>query len=252
MAADWKVVWITGASTGIGRAVAVKLARSGCTVAVSARSADQLQSLADEHETIHAYPLDVTNAEEAAGLIDRIEADLGPIDLGLFCAGTWDIVDIEDLAVAPIEKGIRVNYVGTVNCFVPLAQKMMSRKRGHLAPVASVAGYRGLPRASAYGPTKAARNSFCQSIKPALDRFNVVTSIVNPGFVDTPMTAKNDFPMPFLMQADEAADRIIAGLKKEKYEVAFPWQLVTILKTISILPNWLFFWIMRAVVMRGG
>ncbi|MEO1206059.1 MAG: SDR family NAD(P)-dependent oxidoreductase [Pseudomonadota bacterium] len=251
MADDWKVAWVTGASSGIGEALARKLANAGVKVAVSARSAESLKSLEDSVGSITAFPLDVTDAEGCTRTISDIEAKLGPIDLAVFCAGTWDIIDIDDLAVGPIEKGMRVNYVGTVNCMVPLARLMMERRSGHLAPVASVAGYRGLPRASAYGPTKAALNSLCQSLKPALDGFNVTTTIINPGFVDTPMTAKNDFPMPYLMQPDEAADKIFEGLKSKRYEVAFPWQLVTQLKFLSILPSSLYFYLMKKFVSKG-
>lgn len=251
MAADWKVAWITGASSGIGEALAIKLARSGVKVAVSARSADSLKALEDGYETIFAFPLDVTDAEACATTITAIESKLGPIDLGVFCAGTWDVIDTEDLAVAPIEKGMRVNYIGTVNCMIPLARVMMERRQGHLAAVASVAGYRGLPRASAYGPTKAALNSLCQSLKPALDKYGLTTTIINPGFVATPMTAKNDFPMPYIMQPDEAADRIFDGLKSKSYEIAFPWQLVTQLKFLSILPSSLYFYLIKTFVSKG-
>lgn len=251
MAKRWNVVWITGASSGIGAAVAQQLAKEGITVAVSARSRDDLEALAGAHETISAYPLDVTDAAACEDTLSRIEEDLGPIDLALFCAGTWDIVDIEDLAVAPLAKGMTVNYIGTVNCLVPAVRRMMERRSGQIAPVASVAGYRGLPRASAYGPTKAALNSLCQSLKPALDRHGITTTVVNPGFVDTPMTAKNDFPMPYLMQPEEAARRIVEGLKSGQFEVAFPWQLVWTLKFLSILPSSLYFWMIKRFVSSG-
>lgn len=251
MAAHWNVVWVTGASSGIGRSVALAIAKSGAQVAVSARSADDLAALEAESDQISAFSLDVTDTTACEAVISAIEAKLGPIDLGVFCAGTWDIIDAKDLAVPPLVKGMTVNYFGTVNCMIPLAQRMMARRSGHLAPVASVAGYRGLPRASAYGPTKAALNSLCESLKPALDSYGVTTTIINPGFVATPMTAKNDFPMPYIMQPDEAADAIVAGLKTKSFEIAFPWQLVRQLKFMSILPASIYFWMIKTFVAKG-
>lgn len=251
MAGHWRTAWVTGASSGIGEALARRLAQEGVTVAISARSGEALARIAAESDRIHAFPLDVTDAEAAARVVGDIEDRLGPIDLAVFCAGTWDIIDTKDLAVAPLAKGMTVNYLGTVNCLVPLAQRMMKRGAGQLAPVSSVAGYRGLPRAAAYGPTKAALNSLCESLRPALERYGVTVNVVNPGFVDTPMTSKNDFPMPYLMQPDEAAERIAKGLKSGRFEVAFPWQLVTQLKFMSILPASLYFYLIKTFVTRG-
>lgn len=248
MADRWRTAWVTGASSGIGEAVARLLAQQGVTVAISARSGEALARIAAESDNIHAFPLDVTDEDAAAQVIEEIEARLGPVDLGLFCAGTWDIIDTKDLATAPLARGMAVNYLGTVNCLVPLAQRMMKRGSGQLAPVASVAGYRGLPRAAAYGPTKAALISLCESLKPALARYGVTVNVVNPGFVDTPMTAKNDFPMPYLMQPEEAAGKIVAGLKRDGFEVAFPWPLVWQLKALSILPAPVYFYLIRTFV----
>ncbi|MEO1795245.1 MAG: SDR family NAD(P)-dependent oxidoreductase, partial [Pseudomonadota bacterium] len=182
--------------------------------------------------------------------IARIEAQLGPIDLGLFCAATWSVQDVETLDVEAVQRGMTVNFNGTAATLVPLAHRMMKRRSGRLAIVASVAGYRGLPRSAAYAPTKAALISLAECLQPDLARHDVAVSIVNPGFVKTPMTENNDFPMPFLMEVDEAADAIVRGLERGKYEIAFPWQMVGILKTMRALPNRLFLWLMRRNVAK--
>lgn len=246
-----RVVWITGASSGIGKAVAEKLAARGLKVAVSARSEAPLNALAATYPTITAYPLDVTDADGVKGVIDTIERDIGPIDLAIFCAAVWKVLDVEELDVEAVQTGMSVNFNGTVATLIPLLHRMMARESGHVGVVASVAGYRGLPRAAAYGPTKAALINLVETLSPDLARHNVDISIINPGFVDTPMTQDNDFPMPFIVQVEDAADRIIAGLEKRAFEVAFPWQLVTILKVLSVIPNRLFLYLMRRFVARA-
>ncbi|MEL6623054.1 MAG: SDR family NAD(P)-dependent oxidoreductase [Pseudomonadota bacterium] len=246
-----RVAWVIGASSGIGRNVAERLAQEGMAVAASARSEDALAELANTSDRLHSYPLDVTDEEAIAETLDAIEREIGPIDLAVFCAATWSVMDVEELEVAPIQKGMAVNFNGTVAALVPLAHRMMKRKNGRLAIVASVAGYRGLPRSVAYGPTKAALINLAESLQPDLARHNVDVSIINPGFVDTPMTKNNDFPMPFLQTVEEAGEKIVDGLKRGRYEIAFPWQLVTILKLLRRAPNSLFLWMMRKFVARS-
>jgi len=203
-----------------------------------------------ENSNIVPFPLDITDSDAIDTTVARIEQEVGPIELALFCAATWTVMDVEELDAATIQKSMTVNFNGTVATLVPVCHRMMARKSGRLAIVASVAGYRGLPRSAAYGPTKAALINLAEVLQPDLQRHNVDVSIINPGFVDTPMTADNDFPMPFLMQVDDAADRIVKGLVKGHYEIAFPWQLVTILKIFRLLPNRLFLWISRRQIAR--
>jgi len=245
-----KVAWVTGASSGIGRAVAERLAIKGMTVVVSARSKDALTQFADGFDTVHAYPLDITDNAAVAETVDAIETEIGPIDLAVFSAATWTVLDVEDLNADAIQKGMTVNFNGTVATLVPVVRRMMTRRSGRVAIVASVAGYRGLPRSAAYGPTKAALINLAEALRPDLARHGVDVSVINPGFVDTPMTRDNDFPMPFLMTVDDAAARIITGLERGHYEIAFPWQLVTLLKLLRMLPNRVFLWLMRKYVAR--
>ncbi len=244
------VAWVTGASSGIGRAVAERLAARGMKVAISARSGDELAAIAATSDQITAFPLDITDNDAIARTIDDIEDRLGPIDLGLFCAATWSVQDVETLEVEAVQKGMTVNFNGTAGTLVPLAHRMMRRGSGRLGIVASVAGYRGLPRSAAYAPTKAALINLAECLQPDLVRHGVAVSIINPGFVKTPMTDNNDFPMPFLMEVDAAADAIVKGLERGHYEIAFPWQMVGILKTMRLLPNRLFLWLMRRTVAK--
>lgn len=241
----WSVVWITGASSGIGRELALRLARDGSTVAVSARSADKLAELAATNPLIRVFPLDVTDAAATDATVAGIEAQLGPIDLAVLNAGTWDRMGAGDFSAARAEASMRVNYLGHINGVEALAKRFIARRAGHLAIVASVAGYRGMPQAAAYAPSKAAAISLAEVLKPDFDRSGVTLTVINPGFVDTPMTSVNKFPMPFIMPVDKAVDRIVDGLAKRKFEIAFPWQLVTLLKVMRVLPYPLYFWVAR-------
>ncbi|MFP3921509.1 MAG: SDR family NAD(P)-dependent oxidoreductase, partial [Dichotomicrobium sp.] len=189
----YRTIWITGASSGIGKALAELYARRGATVAISARSADALAGVAATSDAIHPYPLDITAPDAVQKTVAKIEADLGPLDLAVLNAGVWSQMGVDAFDAAKIRKGMEVNFGGTVNCIGALIAPMMQRRAGHIAIVASVAGYCGLPQSLAYGPTKAALINFAESLKPDLDRYNVAVSIINPGFVETPMTAKNDF-----------------------------------------------------------
>jgi len=242
----WKLVWITGASTGIGREVALQLAARGVTVAVSARSAEKLANMG---ANIKAYPLDVTNTEAVLETIAKIERELGPIDLALMGAGSYAPIAMDELKPDLFRSIMQVNYMGVVNAISGLVPIMRQRGRGHIAWIASVSGYRGLPKAAAYGPTKAALINLAESLKPELGLLGIKVSVVNPGFVETPMTKENDFPMPFLMKPDDAARRTIEGLAKGKFEVAYPTRFVAILKFARLLPYSWFFWLINRAVL---
>jgi len=245
----WKTVWITGASSGIGREVALLLANEGARVAASARSADALAELGSTSSAILPYPLDVTDKKAAAETVGEIEASIGPIDLAILNAGVWHPMGATDFDADKLENSLDVNVLGLANALAALLPRMIARGRGHVALVSSVAGYRGLPNAAAYAASKAAAISMAESLYPDLARYGVKLSIINPGFVDTPMTRVNKFPMPFIIPADDAARRIVAGLRKGKFEIAFPWQLVTMLKIARLLPYPLYFWYVHNFVL---
>lgn len=245
----WRVVWITGASTGIGAEVARQLAAQGVVVASSARDADKLQALAREHAGIKPYPLDVTDAAAVAATFAQIEKDLGPIDLVIAGAGTYAPVSLEHFSPAPFRQMYEVNYLGVINVLTALLPVFRARRKGHVSWIASVAGYSGLPKAAAYGPTKAALINLAESLKPELEREGVAVSVINPGFVKTPLTAQNDFPMPYLMEVGEAARLTIAGLAAGQFEVAFPRPFVRILKIARLLPYRLYFAMVRRFIL---
>lgn len=239
------IAWITGASTGIGEAVARHMVSQGWTVAVTARAADKLEALAAAHPgRIIAAPCDVTDADAMKATLAHIETVSGrKVALAMFNAGAWREMGAADFDLAAFRVMMDTNLIGTAAGLDAVMPAMIARKSGQIAIVASVAGYRGLPRAVAYGATKAALISMAESLKFDLDPLGVTVTLVNPGFVKTPMTATNTFPMPFLLEVDDAAERIVRGLASGRFEVTFPWQLAWPLKFLQILPSRLFFWL---------
>lgn len=244
----WRVVWITGASTGIGRDLALQIAKLGSKVAISARSKDTLAEAADQHPNIYAYPLDVTDADAVTAAAAQIANDLGPIDLAVFNAGVYTPMSLADTYdTGSFETSISVNYLGCVYGVGAVLGAMRARGAGHIALVASVAGYRGLPNASAYAASKAALIAYTEVLYQDLRHTPLTISLINPGFVDTPMTSVNDFDMPFMITSDKAAALMIAGLQKRKFEIVFPWQMKIIMKLIRVLPYRSFFWLTRGM-----
>lgn len=246
MSFNGKHVWITGASTGIGRALAKKLDADGALVSVSARSEEKLQELEAEGQNIRAFPLDVTDQSVMAAAIDMIAAR-APIDHVVLGAGAWSIMDSDQMEIAPIRTGMEVNYFGTINAVHKLIPMMIERGAGHISIIASVAGYRGLPRSIAYSPTKAALINLAEILKVELEPHNIGVSIINPGFVDTPLTQDNPFPMPGIITAEEAADAIYKGLDKGKFEISFPFGFTLLMKMLRVAPNWLYLFLMRRI-----
>jgi short-subunit dehydrogenase len=242
---DWRLAWITGASTGIGRGLALKLAERGVRCAVSARSVDKLDALAAKSELISPFPADVTDRVAVAKAVAAIESAHGPIDLAILNAGTWDPMRAFDYDAERAERSMQVNYMGVVNGIDAALPRMIERDRGRIAIVASVAGYRGLPQGAAYGPTKAALINLAESLATDLDGTGVKITVINPGFIDTPMTKDNEFPMPFIVTADEAVDQILKGLDKGKFEIAFPRTFAALLKAARRAPYPVFFWLVR-------
>ncbi|HEV7305378.1 SDR family NAD(P)-dependent oxidoreductase [Ensifer sp.] len=244
-----KVAWLTGASSGIGRALALRLAQQGWTVAASARNRTALEELVSaQPSTIHAYELDVTDRPMTANVVAAIETKLAPISLAAFCAGTYRHETLQTFDAAIIGEMFALNVMGTVNCLEAIMPRMVARRAGRIAVTASVSGYTGLPGAAGYGATKAALINMCEALYPELERSGVRMVLINPGFVDTPLTRKNDFPMPFLISSEEAADHILRGLADERFEIAFPWKMKLAMGLLRALPARLRFSVTRRML----
>lgn len=233
-----RVAWVTGAGSGIGRGLAQRLAREGWSVAVSARSVGDLDSLAAEGPAIHAYPLDVTDRDAVMVTAQRIAAAMGPIGLAVLNAGTYVPVSAKGFSAEKFGVNFSVNVQGTANCLEAVMAPMIARRAGHIAVVSSLTGYVGLPTASAYGATKAALINMCEALEPELAAEGVKMTVINPGFVDTPLTRKNEFPMPFLISTEEAVERIMRGLGAGKFEIAFPLRMSVAIRLLAGLPHW--------------
>lgn len=236
------VAWITGASSGIGRALALRLVRDGYVVAASARNTDDLHSLAAEAPgKIHTFALDITNRDAVHRVMADIEMALGPIDMAVFAAGTYVRESINHFSADQLRQMVELNIMGTGYCLEAIMPLMVARGRGQIGLVASVSGYTGLPGGGVYGATKSALITLAEALHPGLAQKGVTLSIINPGFVKTPLTDKNDFPMPFIVSSEEAADHIAKGMAAGKFEIAFSWKMVLALKLLRLLPYPLYF-----------
>jgi len=237
-----KTIWITGGSTGIGKALAIKFASKGWNVAVSARREELLNELSNQYENISAFPLDVTDKQKCAEVFDQIKKKYEDIDICFFSTGTWNPKKEKEIDIEQIEEVFKINFFGTVNTIKAVEQYFRDRKKGTITIVSSIAGYRGLPNSTGYGPSKSALNNLAESLYFDFKRFGVRVCLVSPGFIKTPMTDKNDFKMPFIKTTDYAANKIYDGLiNKNVFEIHFPKSLTIILKILSFLPSKLYF-----------
>ena len=247
-----KVAWVTGAGKGIGRSLAIQLAKEGLNVAATARTEKDLISLESETKDmegqVYAYPADVTDSKKIKLLIGNIETNLGVIEIAILNAGTYIRFGVDKFSAESFKEQIEINTIGTVNCLTPVMHEMKSRRHGHIAVVSSLSAYRGLPYASAYGASKAALTNMCESLKPELDKFNVMLSLVHPGFVRTPLTDQNDFEMPFLVDSEFASKRILEGIRCNKFEIVFPSGFAIIMKLLRSMPYSLYFAITRRML----
>lgn len=247
-----RVAWITGASAGIGRAVALRLAREGWRVAASARRESELRALEAEAKglggEIRPYPLDVTDCPAVGDAVAAIEREMGPIALAVLNAGTHKPMPAEQFSAMIVRDLLMLNVLGIAYGLEALLPRMIARGGGRVAAVASLAGYAGLPSAAAYGASKAALINMAEALRPELLRRGVVLQVINPGFVKTPLTDRNDFPMPFLIPVDKAAEAIIRGLASDRFEIAFPWLFARLMKLLRILPYGLYFRLTQRMV----
>jgi len=235
------IIWITGASSGLGRSMALQLANEGALVIASARSQSALDELTAQSENIRALVCDITDASGFAALGEQIAAISPHIDQAILNAGSCEYLDFPDPDWSAVRRVMEVNFFGTVNCveFVLPLLRAGHGRRPHLVVVASQVTAAPFPRAEAYGASKAALQYFCDSLRLDLAHEQIDVSVINPGFVDTPLTRKNDFEMPFLMDVEQAARRIIAKLKARPRRYSFPLRLSLLLSLSRLAPR---FW----------
>ncbi|MFN3568683.1 MAG: SDR family NAD(P)-dependent oxidoreductase [Polaromonas sp.] len=239
---DWhgKTVWLVGASSGIGEATAHALHERGARVVVSARNSAALDAFARSHAGAIALPLDVTDPAAVRAAAQSVLAG-GPLDLVMYCAGYYKAMRATGFDLADMLRHQQVNYVGALYLLDAVLPALLQRRGGHISLTGSVAGYRGLPNSLAYGPTKAALINLAETLYLDLQGSGIGVSIVNPGFVETPLTAQNSFDMPALLTPAQAASEILAGWARGEFEIHFPKRFTRWMKTLRLLPHALYF-----------
>ena len=243
-------IWIIGASSGIGEACTQAFIKAGAKVALSSRRAERLNTIAQSAVPGQAlvFPLDVTKQEQLISAYQGILETWGGLDLLLFVSGVYTPLRADNFEFEIAQKTIDANLLGPMRAVSVVLPNMLKEQAGHIAIVGSVAGYSGLPKALAYGPSKAGIINFCETLYYDLLPQGVSVHLISPGFVATEATAQNDFEMPALITADEAAKEILSGLQAGEFDIHFPKRFSGFLKFLRILPYPLYFWIVRRFV----
>ena len=250
MSENQKKIWITGASSGIGKALAEKFALEGWKVAASARREKILEEMA-VNKNIFSFPLDVTNQEQVNNVFSKIVDSFGNIDLCVFSSGTYDPKLEKEINIKQNKFVMETNFFGVLHCIQSVEKYFKSKNDGHISIVSSIAAYRGLPNSSGYGPSKAALTNLTESLYFDFKKHNVRISLISPGFIKTPLTDKNEFPMPFIKTPEFAAEKMFNGLTKSKaFEIHFPKALTLLLKFLRILPYRLYLFLIDKGVKR--
>ena len=244
---EWRgrVVWLVGASSGIGLSVARQLHESGATVVVSARNASALAAFEADHPCSLGIALDATDREAMRAAAAQIVTRCGRIDLALYCAGYYKPQRATAFDLDEMLRHEQVNYVGALYLLDAVLPVLLGQRSGHISLVSSVAGYRGLPNALGYGPTKAALINLAQALYLDVQPLGLGVSVINPGFVETPLTAQNEFKMPALISPEEAAHAMLAGWAAGDFEIHFPKRFTRFLKLLGLLGDALYFKIIR-------
>jgi NAD(P)-dependent dehydrogenase (short-subunit alcohol dehydrogenase family) len=240
---DWRaqVVWLVGASTGIGAATASRLHALGATVVVSARRTQGLEALCAQHPGMQALALDATDAQAAAAVTQQLLAQHQRLDMVVYCAGHYRAMQADNFDLAEHKRHLAVNYEGALNVLAAVLPVLRGQGSGHISLVSSVAGFRGLPQSLAYGPTKAALSHLAEVLYLDLKPLGVGVSVIHPGFVDTPLTAHNAFAMPALISPEQAAHSIVSGWADGEFELHFPRRFTCWMQLLRVLPNRLCF-----------
>jgi short-subunit dehydrogenase len=243
-----KTVLLTGASSGIGYSLAKLLPKENCSIALLSRRENILNNLANELKIsgvqVKAYKCDVGKIDEVRNTFDQVKKDFGKIDIAILNAGASSRADVRKFSSSTAKEILEANTLGIVNCVEQLLPDFIQRKEGVIVGLSSLADSRGYPRSGFYNASKAAATLLLESLRVELKPYNIKVLIVKPGFVKTPMTDKNEFHMPFLMDVDKAAKIILNGIKKEKKIIQFPLPIVLGSKIIKLMPDWLFDFLM--------
>ncbi len=250
-ASSGRLAWITGGGSGIGRQVALQLTRQGWRVAISGRSSEPLEQtrrLAGRQDAIIPLALDVTDRNLLQTKLDWLCEQHGVPEVAILNAGDYRPMGLADFDLDLVHRLTEVNYLGAVNCVAALLPAMRAAGSGQILLTASLSGYRGLPRAAPYGATKAAMISFAESLHNELLAEGIRLRVINPGFVRSELTDKNDFNMPFLLEPEQAARYIVRGLERSGFEIAFPLPFALILKFLRLLPYRLYFPLTRRMM----
>lgn len=229
---DIKKIWIIGASSGIGEALAKALAKDGKQVIISARSEDKLKAITETSDNITYTTVDVTDTKSIGNAMKGIKN----LDSVIQCAGWFSAETAKDFDADMFKKHFDINVQGTANILDPVLKRFKKASKGHVAVISSVAGYHGLPKSLSYGPTKAALINLCEALAIDFYDTDIKIQVINPGFVKTPLTDQNDFEMPMMITPEEAAKSIVKGLKRGSFEITFPVIFSYILKTVAKLP----------------
>jgi short-subunit dehydrogenase len=250
MPENQKKIWITGASSGIGKALAEKFSLEGWKVAVSARRKEILDEMAN-NKNITSYPLDVTNQNQINEVFEKIINDFDNLDLCVFSSGTYDPKLEKEINIEQNKFVMETNFFGVLHCVKSVEEYFKNKKDGHISIVSSVAAYRGLPNSSGYGPSKAALTNLTESLYFDFKKHNVRISLISSGFIKTPLTDKIVFPMPFIKSPEFAAEKIFNGLTKSKaFEIHFPKSLTILLKFLRVLPYKIYLFLIDKGVKR--
>ncbi|KAG1657151.1 putative oxidoreductase [Nymphon striatum] len=236
-----KTAWIIGASSGIGKSLAKLLAKNNWKVAISSRNQSALETVAHSHSSIHPYPLDITDLESLANARDKILDNFGHIDTLFLNAGDYSPMPADEFNPALFEQLISINYLGVVNGLDTILPYMKGMKTGEIYVTASLAGYRGLPKSAPYNASKAAVINLTESLHLELKQQGITLRLINPGFVKSPLTDKNNFKMPFIISPEKAAEYIVRELPKNNFEITFPKRFAYIMKMFRVLPYQLYF-----------
>ena len=245
---DWqgRSVWLIGASSGIGLATAKALHTAGARVVVSARNAELLQQFVDAHPGAQAVVLDVADTAAIATAARYVQTQQG-LDVVMYCAGYYQAMRAAEFSLTEMMRHLDINYTGALRVLDAVLPELLPQQRGHISFISSVAGFRGLPRSMAYGPTKAALINLAEALYYDVSPHGIGVSLINPGFVETPLVTNNDFPMPALTTPEKAAAEILSGWRKGQFHIHFPKRFTRMLLLMRLLPyRWYF-----ALVRRG-